>query len=105
MGCDVCYTNHAEADSDDMDSLLTLLCTAGVSFVMGVPGADDIMLNYQSTSFHDALVMRQLLGLKPAPEFEVWLQRMGISERGDGLRLKPALPDALAAVVQRLEAT
>jgi ethanolamine ammonia-lyase large subunit len=103
MGCDVCYTNHAEADSDDMDALLTLLCTAGVNFVMGVPGADDIMLNYQSTSFHDALAMRQLLGLKPAPEFEAWLQRMGISEAGDGLRLKPALPDALAAVVQRLE--
>jgi ethanolamine ammonia-lyase large subunit len=103
MGCDVCYTNHAEADSDDMDALLALLCTAGVNFVMGVPGADDIMLNYQSTSFHDALALRQLLNLKPAPEFEAWLQRMGISEAGEGLRLKPALPDALAAVVQRLE--
>jgi ethanolamine ammonia-lyase large subunit len=70
---------------------------------MGIPGSDDIMLNYQSTSFHDALAMRQLLGLKPAPEFEAWLRRMGISEAGEGLRLKPALPDALAAVVQRLE--
>jgi ethanolamine ammonia-lyase large subunit len=103
MGCDVCYTNHAEADSDDMDALLTLLCTAGVSFVMGVPGADDIMLNYQSTSFHDALAMRQLLGLNPAPEFEVWLQRMGLSEAADGLRLRSGLPAALASVVQRLE--
>jgi ethanolamine ammonia-lyase large subunit len=73
MGCDICYTNHAEADSDDMDALLTLLGTAGVNYIMGVPGADDIMLNYQSTSFHDALYLRRLLGLKPAPEFEAWL--------------------------------
>jgi ethanolamine ammonia-lyase large subunit len=73
MGCDVCYTNHAEADQDDMDSLLTLLGTAGVNYIMGVPGADDIMLNYQSTSFHDALYLRRLLGLRPAPEFEAWL--------------------------------
>jgi ethanolamine ammonia-lyase large subunit len=79
MGCDVCYTNHAEADQDDMDSLLTLLAAAGCTFVMGVAGADDIMLNYQSTSFHDALYVRRLLGLKPAPEFEAWLQTMGIS--------------------------
>ena len=70
MGCDVCYTNHAEADSDDMDALLTMLAAAGVNYIMGVPGADDIMLNYQSTSFHDALYVRQLLGLRPAPEFE-----------------------------------
>lgn len=76
LGCDVCYTNHAEADQDDMDTLLTLLGTAGVTFVMGVPGADDIMLNYQSTSFHDALYLRGLLGLRHAPEFEAWLQRM-----------------------------
>jgi ethanolamine ammonia-lyase large subunit len=75
MGCDVCYTNHAEADQDDMDSLLTLLGTAGVNFIMGVPGADDVMLNYQSTSFHDALYLRALLGLRPAPEFEAWLER------------------------------
>jgi ethanolamine ammonia-lyase large subunit len=73
MGCDVCYTNHAEADQDDMDTLLTLLGAAGVNYIMGVPGADDIMLNYQSTSFHDALYLRRVLGLKPAPEFEAWL--------------------------------
>ena len=73
MGCDVCYTNHAEADQDDMDSLLTLLGVAGVNYIMGVPGADDIMLNYQSTSFHDALYLRRVLGLRPAPEFEAWL--------------------------------
>jgi ethanolamine ammonia-lyase large subunit len=73
MGCDVCYTNHAEADQDDMDTLLTLLGAAGVNYIMGVPGADDVMLNYQSTSFHDALYVRKLLGLRPAPEFEVWL--------------------------------
>jgi ethanolamine ammonia-lyase large subunit len=73
MGCDVCYTNHAEADQDDMDSLLTLLGVAGVNYIMGVPGADDVMLNYQSTSFHDALYLRRVLGLRPAPEFESWL--------------------------------
>jgi ethanolamine ammonia-lyase large subunit len=88
MGMDVCYTNHADADQDDMDTLLTLLGTAGVNYIMGVPGADDIMLNYQSTSFHDALYLRQALGLRPAPEFEDWLARMGILE--DGLRLAPA---------------
>lgn len=76
MGCDVCYTNHAEADQDDMDVLLTLLATAGCTYVMGVPGADDIMLNYQSTSFHDALYIRRLLKLSPAPEFEEWLEEM-----------------------------
>lgn len=75
MGCDICYTNHAEADQDDMDSLLTLLGAAGVNFIMGVPGADDVMLNYQSTSFHDALYIRELLGLRPAPEFEAWFQQ------------------------------
>ena len=73
MGCDICYTNHAEADQDDMDALLTMLGTAGVNYIMGVPGADDVMLNYQSTSFHDALYLRRLLGLRPAPEFETWL--------------------------------
>ena len=76
LGCDVCYTNHAEADQDDMDTLLTLLAAAGLTFLIGVPGADDIMLNYQSTSFHDALYIRELLGLKRAPEFEVWLEKM-----------------------------
>jgi len=74
MGCDVCYTNHAEADQDDMDSLLTLLGAAGVNYIMGVPGADDVMLHYQSTSFHDALYVRRVLGLRPAPEFEAWLE-------------------------------
>ena len=73
MGCDVCYTNHAEADQDDMDALLTLLGAAGVNYIMGVPGSDDVMLQYQSTSFHDALYLRETLGLRPAPEFEVWL--------------------------------
>ncbi|TAK99554.1 MAG: ethanolamine ammonia-lyase subunit EutB [Rhodospirillaceae bacterium] len=83
MGCDICYTNHAEADQDDMDVLLTLLTTAGVTFVMGVPGADDIMLNYQSTSFHDVLAVRELLGRRPAPEFEAWLRTMGLmTDRG-----------------------
>jgi ethanolamine ammonia-lyase large subunit len=74
MGCDVCYTNHADADQDDMDTLLTLLGVAGVNYIMGVPGADDVMLNYQSTSFHDALYLRRALGLRPAPEFEAWFQ-------------------------------
>jgi ethanolamine ammonia-lyase large subunit len=77
MGCDVCYTNHAEADQDDMDVLLTLLGAAGCNYIMGVPGADDVMLNYQSTSFHDALYIRDLLKLRPAPEFEAWFERMG----------------------------
>ena len=76
LGVDVCYTNHAEADQDDMDTLLTLLGVAGVTFIMGVPGADDVMLNYQSTSFHDALYLRNVLGLKRAPEFEAWLEKM-----------------------------
>ena len=88
MGCDICYTNHAQADQDDMDTLLTLLGTAGVSFVMGVPGADDVMLNYQSTSFHDQLYIREVLGLKRAPEFAAWLEAMGIA-RPDG-RLTPS---------------
>lgn len=86
MGCDVCYTNHAEADQDDMDTLMTLLATAGITFIMGVPGADDIMLNYQSTSFHDALYLRRLLGLKRAPEFDAWLARMGIADSQGQLR-------------------
>jgi len=88
MGCDVCYTNHAEADQDDMDTLLTLLGVAGCNYVMGVPGADDIMLNYQSTSFHDSHFLRQVLGLRPAPEFEAWLDKMRIAR--DGVRLMPA---------------
>jgi ethanolamine ammonia-lyase large subunit len=80
MGCDICYTNHAEADQDDMDTLLTLLGAAGVNFIMGVPGGDDVMLNYQSTSFHDALYIRDLLGLARAPEFERWLQEVRITD-------------------------
>ena len=84
MGCDVCYTNHAEADQNDMDVLLTLLGVAGCTFVMGVPGSDDIMLNYQTTSFHDALYARRALGLRPAPEFEAWLQKMQIASNGAG---------------------
>ena len=94
MGCDVCYTNHAEADQDDMDTLLTLLGAAGVNYIMGVPGADDVMLNYQSTSFHDALYVRRVLGLRPAPEFERWLAsdqfaRLAL-EAGSPERLLPA---------------
>jgi ethanolamine ammonia-lyase large subunit len=85
MGVDVCYTNHAEADQDDMDNLLTLLGVAGCNYIMGIPGADDIMLNYQSTSFHDALYVRKVLGLKPAPEFEQWLIKQGIVDLDGGL--------------------
>ncbi|MDB5635598.1 MAG: Ethanolamine ammonialyase heavy chain, partial [Bradyrhizobium sp.] len=80
LGVDICYTNHAEADQDDMDNLLTLLAAAGVTFIMGVPGADDIMLNYQSTSFHDALYVRDLFGLRRAPEFDEWLLRSGLAD-------------------------
>ncbi|KRQ22178.1 ethanolamine ammonia-lyase subunit EutB [Mycobacteroides chelonae] len=86
MGVDVCYTNHAEADSDDMDVLLTVLTAAGVAFVIAVPGADDVMLGYQSLSFHDALFARRTFGLRPAPEFNEWLERMGMLERDGGLR-------------------
>ncbi len=86
LGCDVCYTNHAEADQDDMDTLLTLLAAAGLTFLIGVPGADDIMLNYQSTSFHDALYVRELFGLQHAPEFSAWLQRMQIIDSDGRLR-------------------
>jgi ethanolamine ammonia-lyase large subunit len=101
MGCDVCYTNHAEADQDDMDVLLTMLGAAGCTFVMGVPGADDIMLNYQTTSFHDALYARRVLGLKPAPEFEAWLQAMDIFE---GDRPSGKLPAAFSNALLRLKA-
>ena len=89
MGVDVCYTNHADADQDDMDALLTLLGVAGVTFVMGIPGADDVMLSYQSTSFHDSLYVREVLGLRPAPEFEAWLARMGLD--GATPEMLPAL--------------
>jgi len=99
LGCDVCYTNHAEADSDDMDTLMTLLGTAGLSFIMGVPGADDIMLNYQSTSFHDALYLRELLGLQRAPEFEAWLHRMRITDQAG--RVLPI--EAGHSLIERLD--
>jgi ethanolamine ammonia-lyase large subunit len=100
LGVDVCYTNHAEADQDDMDNLLTLLAAAGVSFIMGVPGADDVMLNYQSTSFHDALYIRDLFGLKRAPEFDDWLVRAGLA--GADFRLAAdtgQLPDFAARLL------
>ncbi|WP_334135721.1 ethanolamine ammonia-lyase subunit EutB [Acinetobacter schindleri] len=93
MGCDICYTNHADADQDDMDVLLTLLANAGLNFIMGIPGSDDVMLNYQTTSFHDALYIRQLLGLKPAPEFDHWLQQQGIlSQQAHQLQWPTELP-------------
>ena len=95
MGVDVCYTNHAEADQDDMDGLLTLLGVAGVTYIMGVPGADDVMLSYQSTSFHDALYLRGALGLRPAPEFEDWLARMGIGADDGGAAIPEAMSPAL----------
>ena len=89
MGVDVCYTNHAEANQDDMDNLLTLLAVAGCNYIMGVPGADDIMLGYQSTSYHDALYVRSVLGLRPAPEFEVWLTTFGIMDGRARVRPTP----------------
>jgi len=101
MGCDVCYTNHAEADQDDMDALLTMLGVAGCNFIMGVPGADDIMLGYQSTSFHDALYARRVLGLRAAPEFEAWLQTMAITDAQG--RLSGTLAPAFQAALLRLE--
>jgi ethanolamine ammonia-lyase large subunit len=97
LGVDVCYTNHAEADQDDMDNLLTLLGAAGVTFIMGVPGADDVMLNYQSTSFHDALYIRDLFGLKRAPEFDDWLLRAGLAGQDFRLFGDPALLPEFAA--------
>src|SRR3984893_15417203 len=103
MGCDVCYTNHAEADQDDMDALLTLLALAGCTFVMGVPGADDVMLNYQSTSFPDALYVRRLLGLRPAPEFEAWLAGVGITDQTG--RLHEEAPEHLVRALPFLSAS
>src|SRR5712664_4410483 len=100
LGVDVCYTNHAEADQDDMDTLLTLLAVAGVTYVMGVPGADDVMLNYQSTSYHDVLAMREVLGLAPAPEFDDWLFQAGLA--GADFRLAAdtgQLPDFAARLL------
>jgi ethanolamine ammonia-lyase large subunit len=102
MGVDVCYTNHAAADQDDMDDLLTLLGVAGVNFVMGVPGADDVMLNYQSTSFHDALYVREALGLRPAPEFEAWLVRMGLFDAAGRLLELGAAANAQGRLLEHL---
>jgi ethanolamine ammonia-lyase large subunit len=102
MGCDVCYTNHAEADQNDMDNLLTLLGVAGCSFIMGIPGSDDIMLNYQSTSFHDALYARRVLGLRPAPEFEQWLSKMNIMADNNEYILSDKLPSEFSRSVRRL---
>jgi ethanolamine ammonia-lyase large subunit len=98
MGVDVCYTNHAEADQDDMDALLGLLVASGVNFIMGVPGADDVMLGYQSTSFHDALAMRDLYGRRPAPEFEAWLERQGLMDKVARIRPR-ALPAHFRALL------
>jgi ethanolamine ammonia-lyase large subunit len=98
MGVDVCYTNHAEADQDDADALLALLVSAGVNFVMGVPGADDVMLGYQSTSFHDALAMRDLYGRKPAPEFEAWLAKQGLMDGANRIRPRE-LPSQFQALL------
>ena len=103
MGLDICTTNHAEADQDDIDSIMTLAGVAGVNFIMGVPGSDDIMLNYQSTSFHDALYLREILGLRPAPEFEAWLLASGITDRAGRIAATPlalALPTLLDAQPQ-----
>ena len=100
MGCDICYTNHAEADQNDMDTLLTLLGVAGINFIMGIPGSDDIMLNYQTTSFHDALYARKVLGLRPSPEFEEWLLKLGLFSDDNTLsssgRLAPVFEHAIA---------
>ncbi|GAB3481668.1 ethanolamine ammonia-lyase subunit EutB [Marinomonas epiphytica] len=102
MGCDVCYTNHAQADQNDMDNLLTLLGVAGCTFIMGIPGSDDIMLNYQTTSFHDALYARRALNLKPAPEFDAWLKNMEIFTNTDTFTLNQGLPSSFQASLQGL---
>lgn len=102
MGCDICYTNHAEADQDDMDLLLSSFAMAGGSFIMGIPGADDVMLNYQSTSFHDALYVRQVLGLCPAPEFEAWLIEHDIFNAHNQLKPLTEMPALFKASIQKL---
>ena len=99
MGCDICYTNHAQADQNDMDVLLTVLGVAGCSFIMGIPGSDDVMLNYQTTSFHDALYARRVLGLQPAPEFLTWLERVGVFEPGALARLSAQVPAQFARLL------
>lgn len=104
MGCDICYTNHAEADQDDMDVLLTLLGVAGINFIMGIPGSDDVMLNYQTTSFHDALYARKTIGLRPAPEFEEWLTRMDILRQDDNsVRLGQGVPPLFRKALAQLQ--
>ncbi|MFT4015136.1 MAG: ethanolamine ammonia-lyase subunit EutB [Paracoccus sp. (in: a-proteobacteria)] len=100
MGCDICYTNHAEADQNDMDTLLTLLGVAGITFIMGIPGSDDVMLNYQTTSFHDALYARKVLGRRPAPEFESWLRRTGIFDADERRLLGSTLPKPFARAIE-----
>ena len=102
MGLDICYTNHAEADQDDMDSLMTLLTVAGCSFLICVPGSDDVMLSYQSLSNHDALYLREVMGLRPAPEFEAWLADVGIAAPDGRLR---ALSDGASPFVRRIAET
>jgi ethanolamine ammonia-lyase large subunit len=102
MGCDICYTNHAEADQDDMDMLLTQLGVAGINFIMGIPGSDDIMLNYQTTSFHDALYVREVLNKPPAPEFAAWLEKMGIFGKDNRLASGSTLPPPFAHLQDRL---
>ena len=102
MGCDICYTNHANADQDDMDMLLTQFAVAGGTFIMGVPGADDVMLNYQSTSFHDALYLRQLLNLKPSPEFALWLETQKIFDSHNRLRQEKGIPALFKPTIDKL---
>jgi ethanolamine ammonia-lyase large subunit len=102
MGCDICYTNHAQADQDDMDMLLTQFAVAGGTFIMGVPGADDVMLNYQSTSFHDALYLRQVLNLRPAPEFEQWLENQHIFNSDNQLLQNVEVPAIFKPAIQKL---
>jgi len=101
MGCDVCYTNHAAADQNSADNLLMLLAAAGCNYFMGVPCADDVMLNYQSTSFHDALAARRLLGLRPAPEFLEWLEQTGIYKGGEPAKLEAVLRKQLATTLEK----
>ncbi|MCX7085114.1 MAG: ethanolamine ammonia-lyase subunit EutB [Methylococcales bacterium] len=102
MGCDICYTNHAEADQDDMDMLLSTFAMAGGNFIMGIPGADDVMLNYQSTSFHDALYIRQVLGLRPAPEFEQWLIEHQIFNTHNQLKPITEIPEIFKTSLQKI---
>lgn len=102
MGCDICYTNHADADQNDMDNLLTLLGVAGCNFIMGIPGSDDIMLNYQTTSFHDALYARRVLNLDPAPEFKVWLEKMEIFKDSNNYILNENVPKSFSDSLQKM---